>query len=430
MAKRNDSKKEFISLAGGVFIGLGLFIFTFTQQMLSIPQKTQSQQQSTVWEVTSIDTMKYSRDKAKSITRSEISLVVQHVASLHPTHIAIATPYDEEFYPTIKEWVDESRRYHLKVWFRGNFSGWEGWFDYPKFTDISQHHKLTKAFILRHPDLFEDGDIFTPTPQPENGGEGDPRGSNEKSVRFNRFLVNSYNNCINSMQQIHKHVQCGYFSMNADVAKQVLTSETVDKVGHIVVVDHYVANPRDMENTIDYLIQHFHAQIVVGEFGAPIPDLNGAMTEKEQADFVEKLLHVFYTHSENITGINYWTILDGSTALFNDDDSPRLVAQVLHGYYQPTFVRGVIKDTLGDLLTNTSVMTNDGFTSTTDFSGTYQIPLVSNSSSSLTIQHLGYQTVTIALSPNKDNSEEIVLEPLHPSLLYRVRVFLRKYFML
>ena len=50
--------------------------------------------------ITSIDTMKYSRDNAKnSNVLQDIPFYVKAIADLNATHVAIGTPYDEEFIP-------------------------------------------------------------------------------------------------------------------------------------------------------------------------------------------------------------------------------------------------------------------------------------------------------------------------------------------
>src|SRR6185503_14638841 len=214
----------------------------------------------------------------------------------------------------------------LQVWFRGNFSAWEGWFGYQKFSDPNEHIKLTKQFISNHPELFEDGDIFSPVPEAENGVIGDPR-QNGKVDEFNTFLENSYTNCTDAFKQINKHVDCGYFSMNGDIAKQVLTKQTVANIGNRVVIDHYIDSPEKMSADLDFLHNKFpDAKIVLGEFGAPIPDINGDMTDEQQADFVKSLMDVFVNKRSFVEGMNYWTFLGSSTAIFTDSNTPKLVA--------------------------------------------------------------------------------------------------------
>ena len=132
------------------------------------------------FQVQSIDTMKYSRDtareKLKDVKFDEvIDAQIKNIAATGATHVSLGTPYDEEFLPFLKRWVAAARKYGLKVWFRGNWSGWENWFDYPKFKDGKVHSEKTKKFILENSNLFEDGDVFTACPECENGGPGDPR---------------------------------------------------------------------------------------------------------------------------------------------------------------------------------------------------------------------------------------------------------------
>ena len=159
-----------------------IFVLTKTQgQKLELWQTNQETPElpKRTWEIKSIDTMKYSRDAAGAKLNDPtfdqtIEIQIKNIADLGATHVALGTPYDEKFIPYLSRWVAAARRNNLKVWFRGNFSGWEGWFEYPKISR-DQHLAMTENFILSHPDLFRDGDIFSPCPECENGGPGDPR---------------------------------------------------------------------------------------------------------------------------------------------------------------------------------------------------------------------------------------------------------------
>src|SRR5258708_28231710 len=126
-------------------------IFVLLSSILLIPHELAINNAPALWKIQSVDTMKYSRDPSRDPNIYKlIPEKVQEVVSLHANYIAIGTPYDEEFYPVLKAWVTEARKYNLKIWFRGNFSSWEGWFGYDKFKDINEHHALTHAFILKH----------------------------------------------------------------------------------------------------------------------------------------------------------------------------------------------------------------------------------------------------------------------------------------
>lgn len=412
----------------GVVFVVGFFAFLFSASLL-LAQQRQTSVTATSWKIQAIDTMKYSRDGVHDPTiQQNIPLYVQEVASLKANYIAIDTPYDQEFYPVLKKWVAAARKNNLHVWFRGNFSSWEGWFNYPKMIDPNEDHILVRNFILHHPDLFQDSDIFTPVPEPENGVIGDPRDSPQKAKTFNSFLVTSYNNCVASFQQINKHVSCGYFSMNGDVASDALTQKTVKQIGNVIVIDHYVASPEKMGQKIDQLSHTFGAHIVIGEFGAPIPDINGDMDADQQAAFVDKLLQQIYARRSLVTGVNYWVLGSGSTALLNDDFTPRPVAQVLKNYYSPNVWHGQIIDAFSDPISYANISVSSG-DPVSIANGVYTI-VTRKSAITLTIRVNGYEvkTATISFAANQTINQAIVLTPLQPDFWYKLQLLWQKIF--
>ncbi len=376
----------------GMFIGL-----IVAAVWLGIQGQVHLQANNRFFDVQSIDTMKYSRDAAgdSSVTQ-QIPTLVEKVASLNPTHIAIGTPYDEEFYPILRTWVSEARKHHLKVWFRGNFSSWEGWFGYAKFQDPNQHHIKLKAFIAKHPELFEDGDIFTPAPEPENGGVGDPRKETETKQRFFDFLILSYKTCHESFQKINKNVQCGYFSMNGDVAK-ILTPDIIHQIGNRLIIDHYVKTPEELGAAIDGYYAEYGSKIVIGEFGAPIPDLQGDMTSEQQAGFIKNTLAEFIKRKDFVDGINYWTAFGGSTALFDGNLNPKPAAKLIASYYTPLQVQGRVLDGFGVPVYRATVHTSSFLTTKTQRDGTYSL-LTTVDFPQVTVEkeRFGRQTFTIS----------------------------------
>lgn len=337
------------------------FLFLSIVSLFLMPKQASAQNETppSLWDVQCVDTMKTSRDKAREWMKNVTSDVyiekqIRSIKNAGADCVAISTPYDDEFLPMLSKWVAYAREYNLKVWFRGNFSGWEGWFDYKKLSAPSEHHTKTYNFITENSTLFKTGDIFTPVPEPENGLMGDPR-AKKNGAQFNAFLVTSYRNCQDAFKKIGVVVNCGYFSMNGDVAKEILTKETVQKTGNVVVIDHYVKNASKMKADIIYLAEKFHAPIVLGEYGAPIPDINGTMTEDEQAGFIAQMLHTFYEQKKYIKGINYWTLYDGTTALLRSDYSEKKVIATLKDFYKPVQLTGRVVDTLGSPLNKITV---------------------------------------------------------------------------
>lgn len=380
------------------------------------------------WKVQAVDTMKNSRDLArnKEYQATIPPLLVKKASELKATHIVVDTPYDEEFYPVTYKWVQEARKNGLKVWFRGNFSGWEGWFDYPKFTNIDEHHKKTYAFITSHPELFEEGDIFTPAPEPENGIIEDPRGSDKKAVIFNKFLVDSYNNCVKAINQIQKKVTCGYFSVNGDIARLIITKDTVEKTGGVIVIDHYVTDPIRFGNDIDYLYKKFSAKVVLGEFGAPIPGINRIVSEEEQARQIESFINELYKRKEYVEGVNYWVLDGGSTSLLKENRIAKKAFYTIASYYNPITVNGVVKDSLGEVLSGIDVYVDQANTRTkTDKNGYYELSLPANKDYTIHAGNSEYQDFhnTIKGKEGQVINLDFTLAQVSESLLYKVRYF-------
>ncbi len=287
------------------------------------------------WEVMSIDTMKYSRDIAREKLNERsfdqvIETQVKNIAATGATHIAIATPYDEEFIPFLTRWVDSARSHGLKVWFRGNFSGWEKWFDHDQMSR-EDHIIATKAFIKANPQIFEDGDLFTPCPECENGGPGDPRLTGD-IVGHRRFLIATHDAATQAFWEIGKKVSVGYHSMNYDVALAIMDRPTTAALGGIVTIDHYVKSPTKLNDDVTKIAELSGGKVFLGEYGAPIPDIHGKLSEQEQAQWLEDSLSLL-KHNPNLVGISYWVSVGGSTQIWSEDGSPKQALTTLTKYY-------------------------------------------------------------------------------------------------
>lgn len=322
-----------------VILILLILIFAFLSFFSKAPKNTN--QKVHFWQVQSIDTMKYSRDVAREklgdpYFDSIIEQQIKDIAGTSATHVAIGTPYDSEFIPFLKRWVSSVRKYNLKVWFRGNWSGWEKWFDY-KPIDRKDHIEKTVKFILENPDLFEDGDIFSACSECENGGPGDPR-HNGDARGHREFLIEEYRATKGAFEKIGKKVASNFNSMNGDVAKLVMDKETTKAMGGIVVVDHYVASPEQLIIDIKALSKKSGGKIVLGEFGAPIPDIHGEMSEQEQKEWLEKALGKLF-NMDDVIGVNYWTNVGSSTELWDARGNPRSAVEIIKKYYKENLSR-------------------------------------------------------------------------------------------
>lgn len=369
------------------------------------------------FKVQAIDTMKFSRDMARDQADSAdfervIDTQVQQIASTGATHIAIATPYDPEFIPFLSKWVKSARTYKLNVWFRGNFSGWEEWFDYPRMTQ-EKHTESITSFITENASLFKDGDIFTSCPECENGGPGDPRKTGDVEG-YREFLISEYHATQNAFKSIGKNVIANYYSMNGDVAELVMDKETTSKLDGVVTIDHYVLTPEKLNDDIDQLAQKSGGKIVLGEIGAPIPDIHGHMSEKDQSEWLADLLSLI-SHNSNVIGVNYWTSHGSSTELWTQEDRPRLGVKTLQAYYMPINVHGVVTDNIGRKLSDVTV-TVDGNVFSTDKKGRYDA-LYIDKDKPLMFSKLGYVTQKIDLKSGGNEVMNISLYPKKPSIL-------------
>jgi hypothetical protein len=287
------------------------------------------------WEIQSIDTMKASRDQARKALKTPdyekvVDQQMSEIADTGANYVAIGTPYDDEFSPVLKMWVKSARKYGLHIWFRGNFSGWEGWFGYPPM-DRETHITKTREFILAHPTLFQDGDLFSSCPECENGAKLDT-GNQTALTEYKAFLIADYQSTKQAFADINKNVESNFYAMNGHLATLIMDPETTQALDGLVVVDHYVKTPEQLASDIKALAAQSGGKVVLGEFGAPIPDIHGKMTEAEQKDWIEKSLMLMKDIPE-LRGINYWTSTGGSTALWSDGGKPRSAVDVMKTFY-------------------------------------------------------------------------------------------------
>jgi hypothetical protein len=331
---------------------------------------------------------------------------VRAIAEMGATHVAIATPYDEEFIPYLSRWVGAARRHDLRVWFRGNFSGWEEWFGYSRISREEHLQKMTE-FIFKHPDLFHDGDAFSTCPECENGGPGDPRQTGDVSG-YRKFLIDEYEAANVAFEKIGKRVMTHFFSMNGDVARLVMDRETTLKLGGIVTVDHYVKTPEKLARDAEDFVSRSDGRLVLGEFGAPIPDIHGKMSEKEQAAWLEDTLSRF-SYLPDIFGMNYWTHVGSSTALWGDKGNPRAAVSVLTKFYTPRVAYGVVRDELGQPIAEARVSSGANFSTKTDREGYFE----------LRVPVLAHESVSLSLSAPDFFSEDVSHEDAQMNIVLR-----------
>lgn len=376
----------------------------------------------------SIDTMKMSRDTARSKADDtsfddEIDLEMRNIADTGATHVGIGTPYDVEFLPFLRRWVIGARRYNLKVWFRGNFAGWEGWFGYSKI-NRAQHLQKISEFIHKNPDLFENGDIFTPCPECENGGPGDPRMKGDVNGH-REFLINEYEITKQAFKDLKKVVYAGFFSMNGDVARLIMDPETTARTGGYVVVDHYVRTPEQLANDVKDFASRSEGKVILGEFGSPIPDIHGDQTDDQQAQWVEEALQRLLD-TKVLHGLNYWVNKGGSTAIWEDNNTPHKAVGLLTGIYTPSTFNGKIQDSFEKPLANV-IIESPYSIERSGKDGLFIMPVKGRMT--VNISKEGYRPTTFDVDESMDKkSVTITLEPVQYNLIDQLKLFLKRIF--
>jgi hypothetical protein len=383
----------------------------FLEATVPIPAKEYPKPKNTTWDIQSVDTMKYSRDLAREKLNDPafdraIDAQMRQIAGTGANFVAIATPYDDEFLPFLRRWVASARRHGLRVWFRGNFSGWEGWFGYPRMTR-EEHLRKTGSFIRSHPDLFEDGDVFSSCPECENGGPGDPRRTGDVDGH-RRFLVEEYRSSKEAFRSVGKNVRSGYFSMNGDVARLVMDRATTDALGNVVVIDHYVKDPARLVSDVRDMADRSGGRVVLGETGAPVPDIHGVFSETDQAAWLRSVL-AGLAKVGRLDGVNYWTGTGGSTALWSADRALPAAA-VLASYYRPRVLYGSVEDESGAPIEGVRVGTREAVVFT-DANGTFRLPAFENRNPVLRIYARGFVALSVPTKGIPDGPLDIVVKP-------------------
>lgn len=386
--------------------------------------------QTKLWKYQCIDTMKTSRDRARSWGgRKDVSELIEKevkiISEIGANCIVIDTPYDDEFVPFLKSWVGIARKYDLSVWFRGNWSQWEGWFDYPKEMTPREHLTKTSQFITNHSDLFADGDAFDPCPECEGNGYWRVPDDNEEFREFKRSQKRALDEVFD---KIGKKVITNRLSVIGGRAKDVFDAKTYDALDHEVTIDHYVESAALMEEYIRYFADEFNTKTFVGEFGAPIPDINGPMDEEKQAAFIDEVFAVLYTNRTNVIGVNYWVLTDGTTALLNPDGTARKAVEVLKNYFLPARISGVIVNTIDENLSAMKIRTSDGTAQTTsDESGRFQLTVPAGTWE-IIAEGRDYEERRILLEAKQkgDYNYTVVTEPQHIDVFYWLRLRIKQ----
>jgi len=214
--------------------------------------------------------------------------------------------------------------------------------------------------------------------------------------------------------------------MNKDVAALIMDKKTTFAMGGLVTIDHYVASPEELSQDIEALARSSGGRILLGEFGAPIPDINGEMSEDQQAEWIKKA-GIALVSSKYLEGVSYWTNSGGSTQLWNDNGSKRKAVGALAMIYNPNQLLITIKNSAGDSVNQAKISSSERF-ALSDARGEAVLPYL-NSEQDIKIEADGYTTSIYKLQHIVANNT-VVLEKVHESTLFKLKKVLKRLFTL
>ncbi len=286
------------------------------------------------WEIESVSSMKESKDRiCGQRSREWIEQWVDAAKDLGVNYVALETPYDDPICGSslayTRTWVEVIRSRGLKVWHRHMHLAFEGIYDVPKNAQID-YIELMAGYIRSNPELFEADDIFTPTPEPQNGGISGVTYCPENiclftsKEHFNQWLRQAMTESEVAFSDVGLggKMKVGYFGFDGFVAwghnnpdwEGILEDETVAQMGNITI-DHYPQLANDtMANSLDELEAKYPGvPIIIGEWGTITTD--GSFSDQVATTMAA-------AKRPSVKGFNYWHMgVGGNEALINDDFS-------------------------------------------------------------------------------------------------------------
>lgn len=292
----------------------------------------------------SIDTMKLNKDTVKNqMSDADIARVVNTLATINVTHIAISPPMDEtdDFISEgvaipmprtaanhTKAWFDAIHAAGKKVLFRGTFCGIEGIYDFEQKVGASRFPAGTAAsaatdgqttwlgkiddWIKNHTDFWEDGDIFAPLPERTEGIFTDataflPDTGSGIQANYEQFFIDLKAVAEAAFSSIGKTVTCGMTANNfSEVDSGWINSGLFTDAG-IVAIDHYGSTHTvtEMDTDLRAIYTAKSLPIFLQEWS---DYWNSDLSENERIAYLKEfyeMLAVLISEGK-LTGFNYW----------------------------------------------------------------------------------------------------------------------------
>lgn len=298
------------------------------------------------WAIQSVSTMKVTKDAiCGQRDRAFVEKWVDKAKELGANYIAVETPYENpacgNALDYTRTWVDVIRSRGLSVWHRHMPLAFEAIYDTPKVK--GDYFGTISNYIKNNPTMFKAGDIFTPAPEPQNGGIGGVTNCShgicqfDNASDFNKWLRDAIDISETAFSAIGLggQMKIGYYGFDGFVAwgdnnpdwNGILEDSTVQKMGNITI-DHY---PDLVGSTMSQDLDELEARypnvpIIIGEYGtAAGGDIESAARNALSG-----------AKRPSVIGFNYWHMgVGGNEALINDDFSNRPQFDEVQSFFRP-----------------------------------------------------------------------------------------------
>ncbi|MDP1689253.1 MAG: PA14 domain-containing protein [bacterium] len=301
--------------------------------------------QSTAWFIRSVSSMKETKDKiCNPDSLAFINSWINKAVEIGANYVAVETPYNNPACGSsvayTKAWVDAVHARGLSVWHRHMPLAFEGIYDVPKNNSIN-YLPLIADYIKANPTFFKAGDIFSPIPEPQNGGISGitycPQNIcifGNASI-FNKWLRDAMTTSESAFASIGLggQMKIGYYGFDGFVAwgdnnpdwNGILEDSTVQQMGNITI-DHYPEIVGDtMENDLNELQAKYPTTpIVIGEWGT----ITGGDIAAQVAKSMQAAIR------PNVIGFNYWHMgMGGNETLINNDFTNRANFEAVKSFF-------------------------------------------------------------------------------------------------
>lgn len=311
------------------------------------PASTSAPLTGSSWAIQSVSSMKQTKDKICSQdSQSFINSWVDKAKELGANYVAVETPYDNpscgDALAYTKLWVNTVRSRGMKVWHRHMPLAHEGIYSATKTK--GDYFNMISNYIKNNSPLFAEGDIFTPIPEPQNGGISgitycaDGVCQYDNIASFNKWLRDAMSISETAFGSIGLggKMKLGYYGFDGFVAwgsnnpdwNGILEDATIAKMGNIAI-DHYPELiGQTMKQGLDEVQERYPGvPIFISEWGS-----TGSSNWEQQV-----IDSMGASKRPGVVGFNYWHMgMGGNESLINSDFTNRVQFDEVQSFFKGT----------------------------------------------------------------------------------------------